>query len=407
MVKSNEVINIYLPKNNAIFISIISIFIAFSAVLYFKPSMFVFAFHTILGNLIIVSLLAFIWFLDKKLSISFGLLLAIIYLSSKIMSSTGTGTVVESFDNPEWPQQTIDDFNAFQQSRNPNVQYDVNILQKQATLDEVNELFETGKWPWSENVRQMYLKSIASSSNISIDPEIALTDAQTIYNENAIKQVLAWGAKEGIFLIHGATIGHPKGMPDNINNLVRCGTSKDGSPVMQKIQYLGYNGINGSMDENIIEIKNSEIPKEVSGFSFIKSECNPCIALSDVPDYSCPFKINTGNGTEVSDVWKDLWGLGGTSANSESNGKKNEFPVLSKLRDELNKASFGDFHFSDSTDSADPVIDDADSADAVIDDAVIDDSQDALLSSDNTQEIGENDYDTWVPSFSEGGLRGM
>jgi hypothetical protein len=415
MVKSDGVINIYLPKNNTILITIISIFIAFVTVLYLKPEFFVFAFHTILGNLIIACGLIGIGFLDKYLGVGLGLLLLIIYLSSKLDSKSnsdgkkgqgqgqgqqgeeqgeqgGKKQVKEAFNNPDWPQQIIDDFKKFQESRNPNVQYDIKIIQKQATLDEVNQLFETGKWPWSEQIRQLYLKSIANSSNISIDPGNALSDAQSIYNENAIKEVLAWGSKEGVFLIHGATIGHPKGMPENINNMVRCGTAKDGSNVMQKIEYLGYNGLNGSMDKNVVELKNAEIPKEVAGFSFIKSECNPCVALNDVPDYSCPFSINTGNGTEISDIWKNLWGLSGDSENTST--KKNDFPILSKLRDELNKASSEDIHFYDNEQ-----LQNSDYYNQNQTNEVIDNSQDALLNSDNTQEIGE---DSWVPSL-EGG----
>jgi hypothetical protein len=388
-----DTINIYLPKNNAIFITIISVFIAFASLLYLKPDAFVFAFHTILGNLLIACGLIVVWFLDKSLSISLGLLLLVIYLSSMLGSGSKSGSDsgsdsvsvsgVETFtmNNKKWPQQTIDDFKAFQESRNPNVQYDIVILQKQATVDEVNKLFETGKWPWSNYVQQMYLRAISGNSNVAIDPGIALTDAQSIYNENAIKQVLAWGAKEGIFLIHGATIGHPKGMPQNINNTVRCGTATDGSPVMQKIEYLGYSGLNASMQKKVTDITNAEIPKEVAGFSFIKGECNPCLPLSVVPDYSCPFKLNTGNGTEVTDVWKNLWGLGGSDANTEV--KKNEFPVLSKLRSELNKA-YSEFHFSEGEPSSNISTDDTTDSNAETDDNI--------LSSDGTYEIGENLY---------------
>ena len=137
-----------------------------------------------------------------------------------------------------------------------------------------------------------------------------LSNAQTIYNETAIKQILSWGTKEGTFLINGAIIGHPENMPENINNYLRCGTSKDGSStIMQKTEYLGYNGINSSMDKRITDVSNSDIPKLVTGFSFINSECNPCLPLNDNPDYSCPFKLDSGNGTEVSDIWKILWNL--------------------------------------------------------------------------------------------------
>ena len=396
-----SIINIYLPKNNAVFISIISVFIAFAVVLYLKPTIFVFAFHSLLGNLLMFTVLIGIWLFDKNLSIGLGLLLLIMYLSSNISvtsvsapdssgSDSGSGsdsatasdskTTKEGFDGYQksWSQQTIDDFKAFQDSRNPNVQYDLTAVQRQASEDEARQLFETGQWPWSKKVKQLYMNAIGGSSDISIDPGIALSDAQAIYNENAIKEVLAWGSKEGVFLTHGAVIGHPKNMPQNINNLVRCGTAADGSSVMQKIEYLGYNGMNATMDKKVTELSPADIPKEVTGFSFINNECNPCISLNDVPEYSCPFKIDVGNGTEVSDIWKIMWGL---PLSEQKKIQKNQFPILSKLRDELNKANNSDMLHLDHPDF------EYQSSEVV---PVIDDSQYSIILDDTTREIGEN-----------------
>ena len=45
-------------------------------------------------------------------------------------------------------------------------------------------------------------------------------------------------------------------------------------------------------------------------FQFIKQPCNPCeILQEDVPNYNCPFTINTGNGNKVSPIWAYLWGM--------------------------------------------------------------------------------------------------
>jgi hypothetical protein len=381
-----SIINIYLPKNNAVFISIISVFIAFAVVLYLKPSVFVFAFHSVLGNLLLICVLTGIWFLDKNLSIGLGLLLLIVYLSSNISVKTvavkndSSSTLKKEGFQGGWSDQTIADFKEFQASRNPNVQYDLNVLQRQATEDEARQLFETGQWPWSKKVKQLYMNAIGGSSNISIDPGIALSDAQAIYNENAIKEVLAWGSKEGVFLTQGAIIGHPKNMPQNINNLVRCGTADDGSAVMQKIEYLGYNGINSSMDKKITDLSPVDIPKELTGFSFINAECNPCISLNDVPEYTCPFKLDVGNGNEVSDIWKIMWGLG---QEKKSEKQKNEVPILSKLRDELNKATTSDGLHLDESETG------VESESGKTED-VIDNSEYSLLQNDNTREIGEN-----------------
>jgi hypothetical protein len=88
-------------------------------------------------------------------------------------------------------------------------------------------------------------------------------------------------------------------------------------------------------------VPDAEIPKLVPGFKFLKGECNPCVALNDPANYSCPFSLNVGDGGEVSTIWKDLWGLvsGGSSSNVGGGSVKKEFPLLNELKDELNKAS--------------------------------------------------------------------
>ena len=191
----------------------------------------------------------------------------------------------------------------------------------------------------------MYKDAIMRNSVISMDPGVAMDVAQTIYNETAVKQMLSWNTKEGAFLLTGVTVGHTKGLPDNINNIVRCGLSDsngNGGAVMEKITNVGYDGINGSMIQNISQVSNADIPGLVPGFKFLKGECNPCVALDDPANYSCPFSLNVGDGGEVSTIWKDLWGLvsGGSSASSASKKhNKKEFPILNELKNELNKAS--------------------------------------------------------------------
>ena len=55
------------------------------------------------------------------------------------------------------------------------------------------------------------------------------------------------------------------------------------------------------------------------GFSFLaeKGVCNPCAPLNSPPDYSCPFIIDTGNGTEISEIWENLWGITGPKKDTD------------------------------------------------------------------------------------------
>jgi hypothetical protein len=115
---------------------------------------------------------------------------------------------------------------------------------------------------------------------------------------------MAWNSKEGTFLLSGVVIGHTKGLPQNNNNIARCGSS--GS--MEKITSMGYDGINGSLTKNTEVINNSDLPSVVPGFKFLKEDkCNPCVALD--ADYSCPFSLNVGDGGTVSPIWNTLWNI--------------------------------------------------------------------------------------------------
>ena len=236
------------------------------------------------------------------------------------------------------------------------MRFDLDVIQQQATAKEVETLLKTGKWPWSPNVITLYKNAIAQNTIINNEPGSSLLTVQSVYNQRAIVELLAWNTKEGTFLLNGSIIKPTSGMPDNINNLVRCGKNKEtGKITMQKVEYTGYNGVNGSIVSKVTPIANADIPKQVTGFKFLKSECNPCSALDDPANYSCPFSLDLGNGTEVSEVWQQLWGLNSsgsmtpgatktdalspetTSSIYPSSLNKENFPILSQLKDELMK----------------------------------------------------------------------
>jgi len=236
-----------------------------------------------------------------RIIISFILIVFLVNILRKVFK--------EGFDNSSvnnWSPELIRDFLNFQSIYNPTFTFDTNILQKQATPEEVNYLFNNKKWPWSQETKQLYKETIMNNNIISVDPEVSLTVSQSIYNENAIKQILSWKTKEGLFLLNGAIIGHTENLPDNINNLAKC-VNNNGDFIMKKIINKGYGSINGEMIKTITEINNEDIPYLVPGFKFINKPCNPCGPLNDPTDYSCPFSINVGDGNGISRIWKTIW----------------------------------------------------------------------------------------------------
>lgn len=281
-------------------------------------------------------------------------------ITSSNSSKNLWGLFPEGYPIPKtivWPNEIIEKFIKFQKLHNPDLRFDLDIIQRQASSEEAETLLRTGKWPWTPDVINLYKKAIFDNNIIRNEPGAALSKAQTVYNQMAIVELLSWNTKEGSFLLNGAIVGHTKNMPKNINNLVRCGKDEStGKTLMQKIVYNGYNGINGSLISSIKSIANSDIPKEVNGFKFLKSECNPCSALDDPADYSCPFSLNVGDGNKVSSVWQQLWGLNSSGEikpglkktdalspdNVESVGSdfnKKDFPLLNQLASEVMKGA--------------------------------------------------------------------
>jgi len=212
----------------------------------------------------------------------------------------------EGFEGYTWSEELKKDFLNYQSTHNPTFIYDINIVQKQASPEEVQYLFKNNKWFWSEQIKRLYKQTIMNSTIIAIDPDVSLSISQKTYNEQAIKEILSWKTKEGLFILNGASIGNSKNVPKSMNNIIKCGNDNSG---MKKIINMGYGSINGEMIQNITDVKNEDIPNVVNGFKFINEPCNPCGPLNNTPDYSCPFSINVGDGIGVSSIWKNLWNI--------------------------------------------------------------------------------------------------
>lgn len=237
------------------------------------------------------------------------ILLVISILILNIFTKTKTG-----FQNKDtrynWSPDLIKRFNIYQTTMNKNKTYfDLDILQKQASPYEVEQLLETGYWPWSNQLKYEYLLSVQSSPIIKIEPKYALDYAMKLYNQNAVRELLAWNTKEGHFLLYGGDLGVSDGMPANVHNTIKCSTDSSGNSIMEKKIYTGMNLWNGYMNNITTKVKPEDIPKNMPGFTFIKDPCNPCIALNSPGDFSCPFKLNIEGNDTTSYPWQSLWGL--------------------------------------------------------------------------------------------------
>ena len=206
-----------------------------------------------------------------------------------------------------WSKDLLQRFKIYQTTVSTNVkQYNMYVLQQQATADEAEYLIKTGYWPWPDDLKDEYIKAVWQNPIIKIDAGSALKNAQEMYCKTAARQLLGWNTKEGQFLITGVDAGRTNSMP--VKNTIKCSADLNNS-VLQKTVYKSYNLFNGYKNSETTTIKNEDIPAEVPGFSFVNGPCNPCNAINQNPQYNCPFNLATKDKSGISPVWKSLWGL--------------------------------------------------------------------------------------------------
>ena len=247
---------------------------------------------------------------------SYSVLIIIIIIVLIILFNSFTKTYsqlgFQNYYKTDWSPELIKRFNIYQTTMNDNNnQFDLDQLQRQVGPEEVEEYLKTGLWPWPDDLKQLYIQYVWANPIIKIDPQFALNYAMRLYNQTAVRELLAWNTKEGHFLLYGGDLGVSDGMPKNVRNTIKCSNSIDNSQMEKKV-YTGMNLWNGYMDSTTTIVKPEDIPKEMPGFTFVKEPCNPCIALnsvstSDLDNFSCPFKINLKGDDSISEPWKQLW----------------------------------------------------------------------------------------------------
>ena len=277
--------------------------------------------YIFIGKIILLIICVYIFYpiVDKYLNTLLGI------------KENNNKSLIEGFT---WSKKTINNFNRYQDTVNLNAnQFNMSVLQEQASEDEAKELLKTGYWPWSEETKNQYIEAMWQNPIIKYDPDAALDYAMKLYNEAAAKRLLSWNTKEGQFLLYGVNngsngkiIGITAGNDNDFvndngyvngqgitvdgeiskKNNIKCSNDTKNS-VLQKTTINGYNLFNGFKNTTTTDIAPENIPNEVPGFSFVNGSCNPCSVFNDKPDYNCPFKLNVKGNDEISDVWKELW----------------------------------------------------------------------------------------------------
>jgi len=293
-------------------IGVLSILIAIWTILYIIPSFFVSLFNTFLGNLILLFVVILVGMKNYAYGVVLGIVLIIVYRFSHIK---------EGF---EWSKDSTDQFILLQNTINPNVVFDTKLIKNQASQEELDYFLKNGMWPWSQQVQELYKESFERNPFIRSSPEEAVNQARTVYNQTIILKIISWQTKEGKFLLNGVSLkdSNPaetgwgnygytsKLISGRSNGVIKCAPDASGNYSPVQTIYTGDDGITGVHTKETTPVDYNDLTTLVPGFSFVGSACNPCVALNDRPDYSCPFNLDiSGNPVGISSVWKYLWGV--------------------------------------------------------------------------------------------------
>ena len=228
-------------NNVNVLIGLVTILLLLWTIIYAIPSVLITFFHTMLGNIII---LLCIYLVSIK-NTNYGILLFVVFIILYQFSKKREGFA-------QWSDKTINDFLLFQNTINPGIVFDTSLIQEQATEEDAKELLQTGKWRWSPEVEELYMDAVSQNPYIRTNSEDSTNNAKTIYNENAILQVLKMQSPQGRAikeqsdptLIQDNTFGINSGLISKTDTVIRCTMNpKTNMPQLLKSKYIGNDGL--------------------------------------------------------------------------------------------------------------------------------------------------------------------
>ena len=294
---SKNIKKIMNEENRTKVIGLLTILIALWLVLYFIPQIFATLFNTLLGNLILILATILTLSYNLRYGLMLFLILIILYRFSTLVKVNK-----ESFTD-----QSLQDFLLIQNTINRQKIFDTDILQTQASQEELDYFNSHGMWPWSDSTIDLYISSTNKNPYIRTYSKDGVNYARTIYNEKAILELLSNQTNEGLFKINGVQVkGNkpnlkeqlPKGfgsfpytsglMEDRRKDVIKCNLD---TQQLERTRFQGRGGIFGEQLTEVSPVDYNDLPELVPGFSFLSAPCNPCASLSDSKS-NCQFKLN-------------------------------------------------------------------------------------------------------------------
>lgn len=292
--------NMNFKNNETKLVGLLTILVLLWIVLYFIPELFVSLFHTLLGNLILLIITIITVMHDRVKGLLLGVVFILLYRFS-LLSTRETGTLKESFT----PKSELD-FLKIQHTINRQKVFDMEVMNKQTTQEELDYFNTNGYWPWSKETIEKYIASLEKNPYVRTVPKDAVNYARSIYNETAILQLLYLQSNEGLFLINGVEIHDYKDKDtgdshldyiykagianDNRNDVIKCNLDNDEDPKLERIKYADIS----YFEKSRTPVDYMNLEQLIPGFKFLGEKCNPCKNLSSYND-KCQFSLELPN----------------------------------------------------------------------------------------------------------------
>jgi len=174
-----ELKNLFNQDNKTMLIGLLSILVVLWTILYVIPGFLISLFNTILGNLILLLSLILVSSQDVKYGIALAIIFVVLYRFSHLK---------EGFT---WSEESGRKFIELQNSINPNTVFDLKEIQKQSSQEEVDYFLKNSKWPWNKETEDLYKELLDKNTYVRLNPEDAINDVKTRYNESIITQILS------------------------------------------------------------------------------------------------------------------------------------------------------------------------------------------------------------------------
>jgi len=346
--------NVFNEENRTTVIGFLTILVSLWLVLYFIPEIFTSLFNTFLGNLILMTLAALVLMYNIKYGIVISIIFILLYRFARLSRKEGFS----------WNPKSTQDFILLQSTLNPQKIFDVNMIQdNQASQEELDYFNKHGEWPWSQKTKDLYIEALNTNPFIRTWPADELKYTRTVYNEAAILRILSYQTKEGQFLLNGVLVEDPSEpnkaeelpngfgdypyssglMKDKTADIIKCNMKDPANSNLERITYTGKGGIYGEQTSKVSAVDYKDLEQIIPGFTYVNGPCNPCGAINENPDYSCPFKLNVKDKPPfISSIWQYLWNINDNPLQSEpsflrENINPEKFPILSELQTELKK----------------------------------------------------------------------